>query len=60
MAVAQACLQYRGAAGYSDALAPARLYRDAMAGTIAAGASELMRDMIFESTELPPRTSFVR
>ncbi|WP_311771989.1 MULTISPECIES: hypothetical protein [unclassified Pseudomonas] len=28
----------------------ARVYRDTMAGTIAAGASELMRDMIFDST----------
>ncbi|MFJ8113612.1 acyl-CoA dehydrogenase family protein [Streptomyces sp. NPDC096132] len=59
VAVAQACLQYHGAAGYSEDSAPARLYRDAMAGTIAGGASELMRDMIFESTELPPRTSSV-
>ncbi|GAU68736.1 putative acyl-CoA dehydrogenase [Streptomyces sp. NBRC 110611] len=46
---AQACVQYHGARGYLDDAAAARLYRDAMAGTIAAGASELLRDMIFEA-----------
>jgi acyl-CoA dehydrogenase len=46
---AQVCVQYHGARGYLDDSVPARLYRDAMAGTIAAGASELMRDLIFES-----------
>ncbi|MEU7474495.1 acyl-CoA dehydrogenase family protein [Lentzea sp. NPDC042327] len=49
VAAAQACVQFHGARGYLDDSAPARLYRDAMAGTIAAGASELMRDLIFES-----------
>ncbi|MGD3108494.1 acyl-CoA dehydrogenase family protein [Streptomyces sp. YGL11-2] len=46
---AQTCVQYHGARGYLDDAAASRLYRDAMAGTIAAGASELLRDMIFES-----------
>jgi len=46
---AQVCVQYHGARGYDDDSVPARLYRDAVAGTIAAGASELMRDLIFES-----------
>lgn len=46
---AQVCVQFHGARGYLDDSAAARLYRDAMAGTIAAGASELMRDLIFES-----------
>jgi acyl-CoA dehydrogenase len=45
---AQTCVQYHGARGYREDSAAARLYRDAMAGTIAAGASELMREMIFE------------
>ncbi|MDT0482753.1 acyl-CoA dehydrogenase family protein [Streptomyces doebereineriae] len=45
---AQVCVQYHGARGYAEGSAVARHYRDAMAGTIAAGASELMRDMIFE------------
>lgn len=45
---AQTCVQYHGANGYLDGSAPARLYRDAMAGTIAAGASELLRDLAFE------------
>jgi acyl-CoA dehydrogenase len=46
---AQVCLQYHGARGYLSDAAAARLYRDAMAGTIAAGASEVLRDTIFES-----------
>ena len=45
---ARVCVQYHGARGYAEGSAAARHYRDAMAGTIAAGASELMRDMIFE------------
>jgi len=53
VAAAQTCLQYHGARGYLDDSTAARLYRDAMAGTIAAGASELMRDMIFETTPGP-------
>ncbi|WP_394840542.1 acyl-CoA dehydrogenase family protein [Pendulispora brunnea] len=51
---AQTCLQYHGARGYLAGAAPARIYRDAMAGTIAAGASELMRDMIFETNGHQP------
>ncbi|OXM42609.1 acyl-CoA dehydrogenase family protein [Amycolatopsis alba] len=46
---AQACVQYHGARGYLDDATAARLYRDAMAGTIAAGTNELLRDHIFES-----------
>ncbi|MFJ5985337.1 acyl-CoA dehydrogenase family protein [Lentzea sp. NPDC092896] len=46
---AQVCVQYHGARGYLDDSVPARLHRDAMAGTIAAGASELVRELIFES-----------
>ncbi|HEX7306755.1 acyl-CoA dehydrogenase family protein [Lentzea sp.] len=46
---AQVCVQYHGARGCLEDSVPARLHRDAMAGTIAAGASELMRDLIFES-----------
>jgi alkylation response protein AidB-like acyl-CoA dehydrogenase len=49
-AAAQACLRYHGARGYLSDSTAARLYRDAVAGTIAAGASELLRDIIFEST----------
>jgi acyl-CoA dehydrogenase len=46
---AQACLQYHGAQGFlSDSVAE-RLYRDAAAGTIAGGATELLRDMVYES-----------
>lgn len=51
VSAAQTCLQYHGARGYLDDSAAARLYRDAMAGTIAAGASELLRDLIFEDGE---------
>jgi alkylation response protein AidB-like acyl-CoA dehydrogenase len=50
LAAAQACTQFHGAQGYTEGSAVARLYRDAAAGTIAAGASELMRDMIFEAS----------
>jgi alkylation response protein AidB-like acyl-CoA dehydrogenase len=46
---ARACAQLHGAAGYMADSVPARLYRDAMAGTIAAGASELLRDLIMEA-----------
>jgi acyl-CoA dehydrogenase len=45
---ARTCVQYHGARGYLEDSAAARLYRDAAAGTIAAGASELLRDLIFE------------
>ncbi|MGW4891517.1 acyl-CoA dehydrogenase family protein [Kitasatospora sp. NPDC004240] len=51
---AQTCLRFHGARGYLDDATAARLYRDAMAGTIAAGASELMRDLIFEETPRLP------
>ncbi|MFE9762974.1 acyl-CoA dehydrogenase family protein [Streptomyces sp. NPDC005808] len=50
LAAAQVCAQYHGAQGYLEGSAVARLHRDATAGTIAAGASELMRDMIFEAS----------
>jgi alkylation response protein AidB-like acyl-CoA dehydrogenase len=46
---AQACAQLHGASGYLEDSVVARLYRDAIAGTIAAGASELVRDLIFEA-----------
>ncbi|WP_051450913.1 acyl-CoA dehydrogenase family protein [Actinospica robiniae] len=48
VAAAQTLVQYQGARGYRDEAAAARLHRDAIAGTIAAGASELLRDLIFE------------
>jgi len=47
---AQACLQFHGARGYAAGAAAARLYRDAMAGPIAAGASELLRDLVYETS----------
>lgn len=50
LSAAQACAQLHGARGYQLNCEVARVYRDAMAGTIAAGASELMRDLIFDST----------
>jgi alkylation response protein AidB-like acyl-CoA dehydrogenase len=46
---AQACMQFHGARGYAADSAAARIYRDAAAGTIAAGPSELMRELIFDS-----------
>jgi acyl-CoA dehydrogenase len=46
---ALACVQYHGAQGYLRDSVVSRLCRDAMAGTIAGGASEVMRDMIFSS-----------
>ncbi|MGW1148528.1 acyl-CoA dehydrogenase family protein [Streptomyces sp. NPDC002454] len=45
---AQVCAQYHGALGQQEGADAARVHRDATAGTIAAGASELLRDMIFE------------
>lgn len=54
VAAAQTCMQYHGARGYLDDATVARLHRDATAGTIAAGASELMRELIFETTPPPP------
>jgi alkylation response protein AidB-like acyl-CoA dehydrogenase len=44
---ALACTQYHGAQGYLRDSEVSRLCRDAIAGTIAGGASEVMRDMIF-------------
>jgi acyl-CoA dehydrogenase len=55
VAAARACMQYHGAQGYADGSTPSRLYRDAAAGTIAAGASELLRDIVHEATEFPDR-----
>jgi acyl-CoA dehydrogenase len=46
---ALACSQYHGAQGYLRDSVVSRLCRDAMAGTIAGGASEVMRDMISAS-----------
>ncbi|MFF8393059.1 acyl-CoA dehydrogenase family protein [Streptomyces sp. NPDC016172] len=43
---AHVCLQFHGAQGCLDESTVARLYRDTAAGTIAAGASELLRDLI--------------
>lgn len=48
VAAAQACVQYHGARGYLENATAARLHRDAVAGTIAGGTSELLRDLIFE------------
>lgn len=47
---AQTCLQFHGARGYAADAVAARLYRDAMAGPIAGGASELLRDLVYETT----------
>ncbi|KQV19259.1 MULTISPECIES: acyl-CoA dehydrogenase family protein [unclassified Kitasatospora] len=49
LSAAQVCAQYHGALGYLEGSEVARVHRDATAGTIAAGASELLRDMIFEA-----------
>lgn len=46
---AQALLQCHGARGLLADAVPARVHRDAVAGTIAAGPSELMLDLIFEA-----------
>lgn len=51
VAATQACVQFHGARGYAADAVAARLHRDAMAGTIAAGASELMRDLVYETTQ---------
>jgi acyl-CoA dehydrogenase len=44
--VADECLQMHGGYGYMEEYPLARLYRDARAGTIAAGTSEIMREII--------------
>ncbi|MDA0563151.1 acyl-CoA dehydrogenase family protein [Streptomonospora sp. S1-112] len=46
---AQTCARLHGAQGYLEDSAVARVHRDALAGTIAAGASELLRDLIAEA-----------
>ncbi|MGF6573621.1 alkylation response protein AidB-like acyl-CoA dehydrogenase [Paraburkholderia sp. GAS333] len=48
---AHLCAQFHGARGYLSESESARLYRDATAGTIAAGASELVREIIFDSVD---------
>src|SRR5215831_3315068 len=50
MAAAERFVQYQGARGYLADSDAARIYRDAIGGTIGGGASELMRRMIFELT----------
>lgn len=50
VAAAQTCVQFHGALGYLENSTAARLLRDAAGGTIAGGASELMRELIFEET----------
>ncbi|MEV6603534.1 acyl-CoA dehydrogenase family protein [Kutzneria sp. NPDC051319] len=57
VSASRVCMQYHGAAGYSDDSVAARIYRDAAAATIAAGPNELMRDIIFETTEEASCTS---
>ncbi len=44
--VADACLQCFGGYGYMEELPLARLFRDARAGTIAAGTSDVMREIL--------------
>lgn len=44
--VVNACLQLHGARGYLEANPIARMYRDTRAATIAAGTSEIMREII--------------
>jgi alkylation response protein AidB-like acyl-CoA dehydrogenase len=48
VAAAQACVQFHGARGYLAGSEAARVFRDSVAGTVAGGASELMRELIFE------------
>jgi acyl-CoA dehydrogenase len=50
VSASQLLIQYQGARGYLAESDAARLYRDAAAGTLAGGASEIMRDAIFEET----------
>ncbi|WP_316959425.1 acyl-CoA dehydrogenase family protein [Streptomyces sp. TRM68367] len=51
--MADASLQLQGAHGYLDSSDAARAYRDARAATIAAGPSEVMRDLIGRSVLKP-------
>jgi len=48
--IADTSLQLHGSHGYLDEAAAARTYRDARAGTIAAGPSEVMRDIVAHMT----------
>jgi hypothetical protein len=48
MTVAQDLLRFNGASGFETETYAARYYRDAVAGTIAAGPNELMRDIIYD------------
>jgi acyl-CoA dehydrogenase len=50
VSVAQKCAQYHGAPGYLRESAASRLYVDAIGGTIAGGASELLRELIYQYT----------
>lgn len=45
---AQRFLHIHGSAGYLKDSSASRIYRDVIGGTIAAGPSEIMRDMIYE------------
>lgn len=49
LAAAQTCLHYHGAHGYHENSIPARLYRDAAATPITAGANELLKDLAFHA-----------
>nr|WP_274613948.1 acyl-CoA dehydrogenase family protein [Streptomonospora nanhaiensis] len=49
VAAAQTCARLHGAQGCLESSAVARVHRDALAGTVAAGASELLRDLIAEA-----------
>jgi acyl-CoA dehydrogenase len=53
--LADLCLQLHGAHGYVDDTEVARIFRDTRAATIAAGPSEVMRDIVarFEIDETP-------
>lgn len=51
VSAARTCVQYHGARGYLEGSVVSRVYRDAAAGTITAGPSELMRELIFETTD---------
>jgi alkylation response protein AidB-like acyl-CoA dehydrogenase len=46
VAAAEAFARYSGARGYQQESTAARLYRDSLAGVIAAGPSEVMRDLV--------------
>lgn len=48
--VAHECMQFHGAHGYQSESAISRIYRDVQAATIAGGASELIRDVIVQTT----------